>query len=102
LTSLAVQEQAKNMRIKMDMGQIRNWAEVYKLENKTYWGFEKDVDLERALADIKAMEGNAEIFVKGNSYCVKVFFKKGSFCVDSSGYIGKDNGICSDKVVNCN
>jgi len=101
--SFRVQEQAKNVRIKMDMGQLRNWAEVYRLTNKSYKGLETSPDLYRVFEDIKLMDGDAKVFVGNNynSYCTRVSFKKGSFCIDDSGYIGKDNGICSSDTTKC-
>lgn len=104
IISFVIQEDAKNMRIKLDMGQLRNWAEVYRLENKNYKGFEIDPDIERAIKDIKDMSGSVHIFVgkKYDSYCVKAVFRKGSFCVDDSGYVGKDGGVCSPHVTKCN
>ena len=98
-----LEEQAKNMRIKMDMGQLKNWAEVYHLTNKSYEGFEKDPNLYRFFEDIEAMDGEAEIFINQNyeSYCSRVFFKRGSFCIDDAGYFGKDEGICSSGYTKC-
>jgi hypothetical protein len=98
------QEQAKNIRITMDMKQLKNWSEVYRIENKNYKGFEKNPDLNRFFEDIKSMEGEARIFVSNdyNAYCARVLFKKGSFCVDNLGYSGKDNGICSPGATKCN
>jgi hypothetical protein len=102
--SFSMQESAKNVRIIMGMGQIRNWAEVHRLDNKNYKGFEDNPELKRALKDIEDMGGKAYVFVAGNynSYCIKVYFKKGSSCVDDSGYIGKDNGVCSSRIARCN
>lgn len=99
-----VRERAMDMRIKMDMGQLKNWAEVYRLTNKSYKGFENDPDLYRFFEDIKSMNGEARIFIGKNhdSYCSTVFFKKGSFCIDDSGYTGRDNGICSFENTRCN
>jgi len=104
LISIIIQEDARNVRIKMDMGQMRDWAEVYSIENNDYKGLGTDPDIERFLGDIKDMKGNVNIFVgkNYNSYCAIVSFKKGSFCVDASGYIGRDRGICSPHVTRCN
>ena len=98
-----LEEQAKEMRIKMDMGQLKNWAEVYNLTNKSYEGFEKDPDLYRFFEDIELMDGEAKIFINQNyeSYCSRVFFKRGSFCIDDTGHLGKDEGICSSEHTRC-
>lgn len=103
LICMNVEEDARNARIRMDMGQIRNWAEVYKLNNKTYEGLGDDPDLKRSFEDIGSMGGTVSVFVgeQHGSYCARVFFRKGSFCVDSSGYAGKDKGICSPATANC-
>ena len=99
----SVEEDARNARIRMDMGQIRNWAEVYELENKTYEGLENDRELKRSFEDIGSMGGAVSVFVgeQHDSYCARVFFRKGSFCVDSSGYAGKDKGNCSSSRARC-
>lgn len=98
-----LEETAKDMRIKMDMGQLKNWAEVYRLENKSYEGFEKDPDLYRFFEDIGEMDGEVKIFINQNheSYCSRVFFKRGSFCIDNNGYFGEDKGICSSEYTKC-
>jgi len=103
LFCINVEREARNTRIRMDMGQIRNWAEVYELKNKTYEGFENDSELARAMEDIRSMGGEASVFVAEDhgSYCVKVIFKEGSFCIDSRGYIGKDAGRCSSIETRC-
>lgn len=100
---MKVEGEARNMRIRMDMGQIRNWAEVYKMENKNYKEFGSDPDLDRAFEDIRSMGGDVSIFVgkDDNSYCARVFFDKGSFCVDNSGYMGRDSGKCSSEKTRC-
>ncbi|MFA5714503.1 MAG: hypothetical protein WC998_02020 [Candidatus Paceibacterota bacterium] len=102
--SFSVQESARNVRIMMDMRQIRDWAEVHQLGNKNYKGFEDNSELKRVFKDIEDMGGKAYIFVAGNynSYCIKVDFKKGSRCIDNSGYIGKDNRVCSSYITRCN
>lgn len=99
----SVEEDARNARIRMDMGQIRNWAEVYELKNKTYEGLGDNPELKRSFNDIGSMGGSVSVFVgeQHDSYCARVFFRKGSFCVDSSGYAGKDRGICSSAMTNC-
>ncbi len=101
--SFAVQEDARNMRIKMDMEQLRNWGEVYHLENKSYRGMENDDNIKKVFADIKEMKGATSIFVgkDHNSYCVKAIFRKGSWCVDNTGHAGKDDGVCSQYVTKC-
>lgn len=98
-----LEEQAKNTRIKMDMGQLMNWAQVYEVQNKSFKGFEVDPNLSQFFKDIESMNGKVNIFVSQDykEYCSKVFFKKGSFCIDSFGYSGKDKGVCSIENTKC-
>jgi len=98
-----MEEKARDMRIKMDMGQLKNWAEVYRLTNKSYEGFENDPDLARFFEDIEAMGGEVNIFIGENndSYCAEVFFRKCSYCIDNSGYMTEDNGVCSSETPRC-
>jgi len=104
MVALSIEEDARNTRIRMDMNQLKNWAEVYRLTNKSYEGFENDLDLFRVFEDVKSMGGEIKIFVNENddSYCSRVFFRKGSFCIDDSGYTGKDYGNCSSVFTKCN
>ena len=104
MVAFNIEEDARNIRIRMDMNQLKNWAEVYRLTNKSYQGFENDPDLSRVFEDIKSMKGEVNIFVSENndSYCSRVFFRKGSFCIDDSGYTGKDDGNCSSTFAKCN
>lgn len=101
--SLYVMEDARDTRIKMDMNSLKNWAQVYRMEEGSYGGFEANPELNVFFEDIKSMNGEAKIFVGEDyeSYCVRVIFRKGSLCVDNSGYIGKDKGICSPSVTKC-
>lgn len=96
-------QQARDMRIKMDMGQLKNWAEVYRLTNKSYEGFENDPDLARFFDDIESMGGEVDIFIGENndSYCARVFFRKCSYCIDNSGYMTEDSGVCSSETPHC-
>lgn len=103
IVGFRLEQQARDMRIKMDMGQLKNWAEVYRLTNKSYEGFENDPDLARFFDDIESMGGEVEIFIGENndSYCARVFFSNSSFCIDDSGYITEDNGVCSSETSHC-
>jgi hypothetical protein len=103
--SYKTQEKAKEMRVKMDMGQLKNWAVVYEINNGNYLGFEKDSNVTRVFEDIKSMGGVVHIIVSKDSkrYCCQTKFTKkelGTWCVDSSGYVGKDGG-CSINNITC-
>ena len=103
--SYKAQEKAKEMRVRMDMSQLKNWAQVYQLNNQDYAGFDNDVEIKRVFVDIKSMDGVANIFISRDSsrYCCQVSFsdkKMGTWCVDDSGYVGAD-GKCNKSNVKC-
>jgi hypothetical protein len=103
--SYKTQQNAKVMRVKMDMNQLRNWAEVYKVENESYTGLGDNKEIKRVFEDIKSMDGTALIFVSddGTKFCCRTDFsnrKLGNWCVDDSGYIG-DNGKCNTDYFQC-
>jgi hypothetical protein len=103
--SYKAQEKAKEMRIIMDMGQLKNWAMVYSIKNGDYADFENSSEIKRVFDDIKSMDGDANIIVSSDSqrYCSQVNFinkKLGTWCVDFSGYVGKD-GVCSQNNISC-
>jgi hypothetical protein len=90
--SYKAQEKAKEMRVKMDMSQLRNWAEVYELNNQDYAGLENDLEIQRVFKSIESMGGVASIFVSSDSkkYCSQANFsnkKLGTWCVDDSGNV---------------
>jgi len=104
--SYKTQQNAKVMRIKMDMNQLRNWAEVYRIENNNYIGLENDVEIKRVFEDIKTMDGLTVIFVStdGKSFCCRTNFSNtrlGSWCVDNFGRVG-DDGKCTTNHIQCN
>lgn len=103
--SYKAQEKAKEMRVKMDMSQVRNWAQVYEINNQTYRNFEKDSELIKVFKDINSMGGVADIFISKDSskYCCQVQFTNkslGTWCVDDSGYVGA-NGQCEKNNIKC-
>ncbi len=103
--SYKTQENAKQMRVKMDMSQLKNWAEIYEVNNGNYLGLENDSNVLRVFKDIESMGGNTHIVVNSDSikYCCQTKFTKkelGVWCVDSSGYMGKDGG-CDINNISC-
>jgi len=103
--SYKTQEKAKEMRVKMEMGQLRNWAMIYELENKDYDGLDNNVEIKKVFESIKSMGGNAYIFVSADHkrYCCQTNFLNkslGSWCVDYTGNIGRD-GNCDKNNVQC-
>jgi fructose-1,6-bisphosphatase len=99
--SYKTQMKAQEIRIKMDMGQIKNWATIYQLNNNNYYGLDRDSEINRVFEDIKLMDGDAHLFISKDfrKYCCQTNFldkKLGKWCVDYSGNIGI-NGEC-DKV----
>jgi hypothetical protein len=103
--SYKAQEKAKEVRVKMDMSQLKNWAMVYELENSNYAGFENNSEIKRVFNDIESMNGTAYIFISDDfkKYCYQTNFsnkKLGTWCVDYSGYVGK-KGNCKQNNISC-
>jgi len=103
--SYKAQEKAKEIRVKMDMSQVSNWAQVYRINNQSYSGFEQDLELKRVFKDIVSMGGLTDIFISPDSkkYCCQVQFENknlGTWCVDDSGHIGS-NGRCEKNNIKC-
>ncbi|MCK9445884.1 hypothetical protein M0Q50_03230 [bacterium] len=103
--SYKTQTMAKEMRVRMDMGQLKNWAIIYKLEHNDYDGFKNDPEITRVFNDIKLMGGEAYIFVSNDAkkYCCQTNFidkSFGSWCVDYTGNVGS-NGKCGKNNIQC-
>lgn len=103
--SMRTQGKAKEIVVKMDMDQLKNWAEVYKIQNGSYTGLEDDSEIEKVFENIKSMGGNPRMIINRNSskYCCQTeFIKKdlGTWCVDYSGYVGKDSN-CNLNNISC-
>lgn len=96
------QENAKVAVVKMNAGQIRNWAQIYHLNNKSYLGLQDDYEIGRVLSGVREMNGEATIFADNDSYCAVLSFKRASFCVDNMGFVGEDDGACSQQSIKCN
>ena len=103
--SYKTQIRAQEIRIKMDMGQLKNWATVYELEHDDYNGLDRDSEITRVFEDIKSMGGDAHIFISKDAkkYCCQTKFSNkslDSWCVDYTGNIGGD-GKCEEGNVRC-
>jgi len=103
--SYKTQMKAQEIRIKMDMGQIKNWATIYQLKNNNYYGLDRDSEINRVFEDIKLMGGEARIFVSKDArkYCCQAKFSDnsfGSWCVDYTGSVG-GNGKCEEDNIQC-
>jgi len=103
--SYRTQENAKVIRVKMDMNQLNNWAKIYEVQNNDYIGFDNSKDVKRVFKDIESMGGVAHIFISkdGEKYCCKTEFlnkKLGTWCIDNFGSVGGD-GKCSANYVQC-
>lgn len=103
--SFKAKEVAIELRIRMDMNQLKNWAEIYRLKHGTYSGLNDDLEVKRVFADIESMGGTVKITVDGDNekYCSQsLFIKKDieTWCIDSSGHMGV--GACDSEAVSCN
>ena len=86
---------AKEMRVKMDMGQLKNWTTIYLINNNSYKGLDKDSEINRVFNDIEAMGGNVDIWVSKDTrrYCCQANFSNKEFeswCVDYTGNVRND------------
>jgi hypothetical protein len=102
LASRIVTKAARNSVILTDMGNLKNWAEIYELKNGTYAGLGEDADIRRMISDIKAQGGNCVLSENSKDYCARTVFKEikeRDWCIDSAGYSGK--GLCSAGTFNC-
>lgn len=100
----SVQEDTKNMRIRMDMNQLKLWAETHGLQRGNYEELESNKEVQKVIDDIGSAGGNCSLFVSSNyfKYCAETSFaniKMSKWCADSSGYVGK--GICSQESYRC-
>lgn len=100
--SYLTQKGAKVAMIKMDASQLRNWAQIYRLNNGSYIGLENDYEFSRVIEGAKRMNGEAVVYTSADSYCSVLSLERESFCTDSSGFVGKDEGVCSPDSVKCN
>ena len=103
--SYKTQQNAKVMRVKMDMNQLKNWTKIYEIENSNYFGLDDDAEIKRVFEDIKVMGGLAVIFISedNESFCCRTNFSNtrlGSWCIDSSGHVG-DDGKCTANHIQC-
>jgi hypothetical protein len=105
LTVTQIQKVDNENKVKYDLRQIEAWAQVYKMKSGTFQDFENDVEIRMLKIDIAAMTGkNIEMhFSEGyQNFCVKANTNKNNtYCVDDSGYLGKENEGCVDGIGSC-
>lgn len=103
--SYKAQGKAKQVRVKMEMGQLKNWGMIYQIENGSYNGLSNDPEIKKVFNDIKSMGGDAYIFISKDSkrYCCQANFLEkelGSWCVDHTGSL-QSNGKCDASNIKC-
>ena len=103
--SYKTQQNAKVMRVKMDMNQLKNWTKIYEIENINYAGLEDDAEIKRVFEDIKSMGGLSVIFISEDNtkFCCRTNFsntKLKTWCIDSLGHVG-DDGKCTINHIQC-
>lgn len=85
-------------KVKNDFKQIEAWAQIYKIQNGTFEGFENDIEIRMIKIDLIATTGEEmQMFFDDNynSFCVKARTNKDNvYCIDDSGYMGKDASGC--------
>ena len=96
---------AKEMRVRMDMGQLKNLATIYLINNNSYKGLDKDSEINKVFSDIELMGGNADIWVSKDTkrYCCQASFldeKLGLWCVDYAGNV-RSNEKCDLNNIQC-
>ena len=87
--------------IRIELNNIRNWGEIYKLKNGNYGGLNNDKEIKRIGADIKIQGGRLSLFENKTNYCAKSKLRNGFWCVDDSGYGGSGYSNCADKHYRC-
>jgi hypothetical protein len=86
-----------SLLIREDLGTVRNWGELYRINNGDYKGFGSYFEVAKKAADIREKGGVMEVFVdvNGDEFCVKATSSSnGGWCVDSRGYSGKVTDGC--------
>lgn len=103
--SNSLQERARDAVIRSSFNQIKNWAQIYVIRNGTYEGLAMDLEIRKVVEHIYLQGGSCLIFGNNNEYCAKTTFnngKRGTLCIDSSGYIGSHALNCrSDESASC-
>ncbi len=113
-------DQAKDARIISDMSQLRSLAEIW-YNGESYSDLNSgcgngvmtsvedcndcaENEVRMLCSDIFDQSSDPELtFYTGSEYCVQVNLNDGdSYCVDSSGYAGKDSSHSCDGGFSCN
>ncbi|MDD4074410.1 MAG: prepilin-type N-terminal cleavage/methylation domain-containing protein, partial [Candidatus Pacebacteria bacterium] len=102
-----VEERAKDSRIKSEMSQIRNIADIYKINNGfSYEELETNQEVSSLLSSITSQGGTAESNISisndGSQYCIFTNLNSTNdlWCVDNTGYSGL--GGCEEETYTCN
>jgi hypothetical protein len=100
----SIQENAKNVRIQMDMNQLKLWGESYGIQRNSYKGLDENKEMQSVVNDINSAGGNCFIYINKSfdKYCSETSLsnvKLGKWCVDSAGYVGR--GSCSRESYKC-
>jgi hypothetical protein len=98
IVSNELRKSGMSLLIREDLGTVRNWGELYRINNGDYRGFGSYFEVTKKVADIKEKGGRMEVFVdpNGDEFCAKaiLFTSKGGWCVDSRGYSGTVTDGC--------
>ncbi len=92
---------ARDAVIRIELNELRNWANIYELKNGNYGGLNDDKEIKRIEADIKLQGGSLSLFENKTDYCAKSKLRSGFWCVDDSGYGGSRADRCSAGTVKC-
>jgi hypothetical protein len=95
----------QNMQVKENLNQLKIWAEVYRLRNKSYKGMENNYEVSTIIKTLNYMGKDCKLVLDYNVYCVKAKKtdeKTKMWCVDSTGYAGQKINNCDyDKQIRC-
>jgi hypothetical protein len=102
-----LREATNNLLIKQNLEVIKNWAAIERFKKGSYEGLESSADIKNNAEEIKKIGGEIEVYVSkdNESYCAKSHFgvieKNKAWCIDSTGYSGKDSKSCSKETTHC-
>jgi hypothetical protein len=95
----------ENMQVKENLNQVKMWAEVYKIKNKTFKGIEDDYEISMIVRTLSYMGKDCKLISNNNAFCVKAKVtdqKTKMWCVDNTGYAGPETNNCDyGKQIKC-
>ncbi|MCK9393180.1 MAG: hypothetical protein WCX30_00620 [Candidatus Paceibacterota bacterium] len=101
---MQIQKTDNEKKIKYDLRQLESWAQVYKMKNSDFKGFDEDMEIKMIKIDLVAATGNpVEINFDDNYeiYCIKAIKDKKTYCIDDTGDLVEDGTGCKPGTGTC-